>query len=134
MIYRYFYSSTVLFVSGVYIILLMEHILQHFGHLSHYLQGLHISLRGVCWISFKTVACFGHFPPSQEKTNDHVLPKEIDINRSGGIDKEEFLGWVFETNNFSAVARGPRWGQCLIWDFMGDEKPYKFSRESIPSI
>ena len=26
--------------------------------------------------------------------------QEIDINQSGGIDKEEFLGWVFETNNF----------------------------------
>ena len=26
--------------------------------------------------------------------------QEIDINESGDIDKEEFLGWVFQTNNF----------------------------------
>lgn len=34
-----------------------------------------------------------------EKLSDQIFD-EIDINRSGGIDKEEFLGWVFETNNF----------------------------------
>jgi len=52
------------------------------------------------------VASFGHFHLPQQPL---FLPEEIDINRSGGIDKEEFLGWVFETNNFSAVVsqRGP---------------------------
>lgn len=34
-----------------------------------------------------------------EKLSDQIFD-EIDVNQSGGIDKEEFLGWVFETNNF----------------------------------
>jgi hypothetical protein len=42
------------------------------------------------------------------KNKNHSLCQscqEIDINQSGGIDKEEFLGWVFETNNFRPSLR-----------------------------
>eukprot|EP00913_Durusdinium_trenchii_P001378 g1275.t1 len=34
-----------------------------------------------------------------EQLSDRIFD-EIDINESGDIDKEEFLGWVFQTNNF----------------------------------
>ena len=36
--------------------------------------------------------------------------QEIDINKSGGIDEDEFLGWVFQTNNFRS------WLSCQMWN------------------
>eukprot|EP00439_Symbiodinium_sp_Y106_P083167 s109_g23.t1 len=39
----------------------------------------------------------------QDNINEELseaIFEEIDINKSGGIDEDEFLGWVFQTNNF----------------------------------